>query len=105
MRKLSLGPTDRDLVLLVHELEVDYPGTSRAPERITATLAVLGEPGGCTAMARTVGMPAAVAATLVLRGALPLVGSHIPTHPAVFRPVLAELRAGGLELVEKTEPL
>jgi len=105
VRKLPLGVGDRDMVLLVHEIEVDYPGTMRSAERITATLVAFGEPGGCTAMARTVGMPAAIAATLVARGAMPLVGSHIPTHPAVYEPVLRELRSRGVEFVERVEPL
>ncbi len=105
VRKLPLGAGDRDMVLLVHEIEVEYPGTSRRAERVTATLVALGDPGGCTAMAKTVGMPAAIAATLVLQGALPLVGSQIPTHPTVYEPVLRELREQGLALVEKSEPL
>jgi saccharopine dehydrogenase-like NADP-dependent oxidoreductase len=103
VRKLRLGPSDRDLVILVHELEVEYPDTARGPERITATLAVYGDPHGSTAMARTVGLPAAVVTTLVLRGALPLVGSWIPTHPALFEPVLSELHALGLRFAEKTD--
>jgi saccharopine dehydrogenase-like NADP-dependent oxidoreductase len=102
-RKLPLTADGRDLVLLVHELEVEYP--DRPGERITSTLAVRGEPGGFTAMSRTVGLPVAIAARLRLRGGLALTGSLIPTHPAVYEPVLAELEAVGLRFTETREPL
>jgi saccharopine dehydrogenase-like NADP-dependent oxidoreductase len=102
-RKLPLLPDQRDLVLLVHELEVEYP--DRPSERITATMAVEGEPGGFTAMSRTVGLPVAIATRLRLRGDLSLTGSLIPTHPAIHEPVLAELEAAGLRFTERREPL
>ena len=102
-QKLALTDEMRDLVLLVHELEVEYP--DRPGERITSTLALEGEPGGFTAMSRTVGLPVAVAVELKLRGGLSLTGSLIPTHPAIFEPILAELESAGLRFVEVREPL
>ena len=101
--KLPLTADQRDLVLLVHEMEVEYP--DRPGERITSTLAVEGDPGGFTAMSRTVGLPVAIAAKLKLRGDLDLTGSLIPTHPAIYEPVLAELRAAGLCFTEVRESL
>jgi hypothetical protein len=91
--------------VLVHELEVDYPGKRRAPERITSTLVSKGEAGGFTAMAKTVGLPTAAAVRLLLDGELPLTGCHIPTHPSIYEPVLRELSAAGLEFVERTEAM
>jgi saccharopine dehydrogenase-like NADP-dependent oxidoreductase len=102
-KKLPLPPDQRDLVLLVHELEVEYP--HRPNERVTATMAAEGEPGGFTAMSRTVGLPVAVATRLRLRGDLDLTGSLIPTHPAIYQPILAELEATGLSFTERREPL
>ena len=64
-----------------------------------------GEPGGFTAMSRTVGLPVAIATRLRLRGDLSLTGSLIPTHPAIYEPVLAELEAAGLRFTEKHEPM
>ncbi len=104
-RMLPLPPDQRDCVVLLHELEVDYPGTDRAPERITSTLVAEGEAGGCTAMARTVGLPTAVAVELFLDGALPLKGCQIPTHPSIYEPILRALAAEGLEFSERAEPL
>ena len=104
-RKLPLGDDLRDVVVLVHELEVTYPNARRAPERITSTLVSVGEAGGFTAMSRTVGLPTAVAVRLLLDGELPLFGCHIPTHPSIYEPVLRELAAAGLEFREQSHPL
>ena len=102
-QKLPLTEDLRDLVLLVHELEVAYP--DRPGERVTSTLAVEGEAGGFTAMSRTVGLPVAIAVKQMLRGDLSLTGSLIPTHPAIYEAILAETEAAGLRFIEKHEPL
>ena len=102
-QKLPLTEDMRDLVLLVHELDVDYP--DRRAERITSTFAVEGKAGGFTAMSRTVGLPVAIAARLKLRGDLALTGSLIPTHPSLYVPILAEIEAAGLRFAESREPL
>jgi saccharopine dehydrogenase-like NADP-dependent oxidoreductase len=102
-QKLPLTAEMRDLVLLVHELDVEY--SDRPNERITSTLAVEGEPGGFSAMSRTVGLPVAIATVLKLRGDLALTGSLIPTHPAIYKPILAEIEAAGLSFSERREPL
>ena len=99
--RLTLPPGGRDMVVLRHELTVRRLGDGRR-ERLTSTLVAFGEPGGITAMARTVGLPAAVAARLVLAGELPLTGCRIPTDPRIYRPVLAELEREGLRFRETT---
>ena len=104
-KKLPLTEGMRDVVVLVHQLDVVYPEGQRPAERITSTLVSTGEPGGPTAMARTVGLPTAAAAQLLLDGKLPLTGCHIPTHPLVYKPVLRELSAAGLEFSEKSQAL
>jgi saccharopine dehydrogenase-like NADP-dependent oxidoreductase len=104
-KKLPLSDDARDMVVLVHEMDVAYPGSDRAAERITSTLVAHGDPGGFTAMSRTVGLPVAIAAKLLLRGELPLTGSHLPTHPSIYGPVLEEMAREGLEFAERTEPV
>jgi len=103
MRKLPLEPGHRDLVILLHELEVEYAGGRR--ERIASTLAVRGEPNGFTAMSRTVGTPAAAAARLILNGEIVLTGSHIPTHASIYGPILRETEAAGLGFKEESTVL
>lgn len=110
LEKLRLPADGRDMVVLLHELLVRYPirselgneGQARR-ERIIATFVEHGEPGGVTAMARTVGLPAALTARLILDGEIDLVGCQIPTEPAVYEPVLAELKREGMRFVERVE--
>jgi saccharopine dehydrogenase-like NADP-dependent oxidoreductase len=104
-QKLPLTPDQQDLVVLVHELVVDFPGQERPAERVTSTLVARGEAGGFTAMARTVGLPTAIVAERLLKGELPLAGCRIPTHPSIYEPVLRELGREGLRFTEKTEIL
>jgi hypothetical protein len=102
-RKLQMPPGSRDMVVLHHELEAEFPDQGPRRERLSATLIEYGQPGGTTAIARTVGLPVAVAAKLLLTDRLPLTGCHIPTHPAVYEPVLRELEDNGLRFAESTE--
>jgi len=105
---------ERDMVILIHEFVaaypkvVPFPGPSEAEwrrEHITATLIDYGEPGGDTAMARTVGLPAAIGARLILEGEINLTGVHIPVLPEIYEPMLGELEQLGVACVEKTEGL
>ena len=98
--KLPLTPEMRDMVVLVHELDVEYPDTERSPERIRSTLVVEGEAGGVTAMARSVGLPVIIAVKLLLGGELSLTGSLIPTHPAIYAPILQRIQRAGLRFKE-----
>ena len=99
-RKLKLAAEARDMVILQHDFKVRYPEEGNRRERIVATLVAYGEPGGFTAMARTVGMPAAIASKLILADELPLTGCHIPMHPAIYKPILAELEEAGIRMTE-----
>ena len=53
-----------------------------------------------TTMAKTVGLPAAIAVKRILNGELTLTGCQIPTHKAIYEPVLEELEAEGLKFTE-----
>jgi saccharopine dehydrogenase-like NADP-dependent oxidoreductase len=58
-----------------------------------------------TAMSRTVGLPAGIAAERQLAGELPLNGCQVPTHPAIYAPILHRLEAEGLAFDERVETL
>lgn len=96
--KLALPPTGRDMVILCHELVADFGGRR---ERILSTMLEKGTPGGMTAMAKTVGLPAALVAKLMLQGELPMTGSQIPTHPVLYQPLLAALAEEGIVFKEQ----
>ena len=105
IKKLALPPDGRDMVILQHEIEVCYPKEDNRSERIITTLIEYGEPGGFTAMSKTVGLPAAIAVKLILTGKMPLTGCHIPTHPTIYEPVLAELKKLGIQFQETVKEL
>ena len=42
---------------------------------------------------------------MVLTGQLPLTGCQLPTHPAIYEPVLVELKKAGIAFKEKIEPV
>lgn len=104
-KKLTLPEKGRDMVAIVHELEAEYKSKNKKNEKIVSTFVEYGEPGGYTAIAKTVGLPAAIAAKLLLTGQIPISGCHIPTHPAVYVKVLKELEEQGFKFVEKSEPI
>jgi len=103
--KLRLLPDSRDLVVLYHRIRARYPEENDRQEILTSTFTLEGEPGGLTAMSRTVGQPASVAARLLLDGEFPLTGCQIPTHPSFYMPILRELETDGIIFREKVEPV
>ena len=101
-RKLPLPEGVRDMVVLHHEFEASYGDRK---ERVLSTFVHYGTPGGPTAMATTVGFPAALGARLILDGRLTRRGCLFPTDADVFRPVLAALAEGGLKFEETVVPV
>ncbi|RYY95091.1 MAG: saccharopine dehydrogenase [Chitinophagaceae bacterium] len=100
-KKLALGPGDRDLVVMLHELTFEREGRRY---KAASSLSLEGTDDQHTAMARTVGLPLGIAARLLLRGDLQLRGLHIPVLPEIYNPVLAELAALGIDFLEEIRP-
>ena len=92
-RKLALKPDDRDMIVMVHEIE-SASGNQQTAFR--STLIVKGEDSLRTAMAKTVGLPLGIAAKLILNGKIKLKGLHIPTRKEIYLPVLKELESYGI---------
>ncbi|MDD5628807.1 MAG: saccharopine dehydrogenase C-terminal domain-containing protein [Elusimicrobia bacterium] len=90
VEKMSYAEGERDLLVMHHEFVADYPSQGRS-EKITSTLLDFGIPGGDSSMARTVSLPAAMAARLVLEGKIKGQGVRIPVKPAIYEPLLKEL--------------
>lgn len=100
---MAYKPGERDLLIMQHEMVAQYPDHKEA---ITATLIDFGIPYGDTSMARTVGLPAAIAARLILQGGISGVsGVHVPNIPEIYEPVLEELGRQGISLKETWETL
>jgi len=97
--KMGYKPGERDMLVMQHEFVATYADHK---ETITATMVDFGIPYGDTSMARTVGLPAAIAVRLILHGELEgLVGVHVPVLPEIYNPVLDELAEMGISLEEE----
>jgi saccharopine dehydrogenase (NADP+, L-glutamate forming)/spermidine synthase len=100
--KCRYEENERDMIALHHDFRAEYP--DRPAEKITSTLIDYGIPGGDSSMSRTVGLPAAIGAKLILDGKIKATGVHIPVSPTIYEPVLAELEKLNIKCVEKTVP-
>ncbi len=99
LEKMRYAPGERDLLIMQHEFIVEYGDRT---ERITSTLVDYGIPNGDTSMSRLVGLPAAIAARMILQGEIDLTGVQVPMVPAVYEPVLKELASLGVQFHETT---
>ncbi|XP_013735142.2 alpha-aminoadipic semialdehyde synthase isoform X1 [Brassica napus] len=103
--KLAYSGNEQDMVLLHHEVEVEFPESKRT-EKHSATLLEFGEIKNgqmTTAMAKTVGIPAAIGALLLIEDKIKTRGVLRPLEPEVYLPALDILQAYGIKLMEKTE--
>ena len=67
----------------------------------TSSLVVIGDDNIHTAMAKTVGLPAAIAARNILNGMIKETGVRIPVSPEICVPVLKELESLGIRFTER----
>jgi saccharopine dehydrogenase (NADP+, L-glutamate forming) len=102
LQKMSMGPHERDMVVMHHEFIAEYPSKK---EYVTSTLVDYGIPDGDTSVARTVALPAAIAVKMVLKKQITMTGVHIPVIPEIYNPILDELEELGITFKEKTRPL
>jgi saccharopine dehydrogenase (NADP+, L-glutamate forming) len=98
MEKLAYDDGERDMIVLLHQFVATLQDGRK--QQITSTLVDYGIPNGDSAMARTVSLPAAIAARLVLEGEIQLTGVRIPVDREVYGPVLDELANLGIECKE-----
>ncbi|OPZ78480.1 MAG: Lysine 6-dehydrogenase [Actinobacteria bacterium ADurb.Bin444] len=102
LERMSYGPGERDMLVLKHEFLVEYP---ESQETVTSTMIDFGIPGGFSSMNRTVGLPAAIGARMILEGKIRVTGVHVPVLPEIYEPVLIELEKLGLHFHEAWERL
>lgn len=97
--RLPLEAADKDMVVMLHEIEYVLHG---ATHTVNSSLVVKGQDALRTAMAKTVGLPLGIAATLLLRNQLPARGLRIPILPEIYNPVLHLLEEQGIMFEETT---
>lgn len=98
LQKWEMAPEDKDMVVMQHEVEYMHRGDKI---KMTSTMVIEGESRDHSAMAKTVGLPMAILAKMVLTNKIvPPQGVLIPSMPSVYRPVLTELKHHGIEFIE-----
>lgn len=96
---MQYGPNERDLVILYHIFALrDAQGH---PYKATSTLIAYGDPKGYSAMAKTVGTPAAIGVHLVAKGIITRKGMVAPLTPDVYLPILEHLAKENIVPIER----
>jgi alpha-aminoadipic semialdehyde synthase len=95
--KLCYQQDERDMVVMHHMIEAVFEDGRK--EAFNSSLTVFGD-SIASAMSKTVGYTAAVAAELILNGTLDTVGLVLPTHPSIYHPILRRMEDEGIKFVE-----
>lgn len=94
----ALQPADRDLIVMQHKFEIQ---TQSGVKQVISSLVQEGQDATYTAMAKTVGLPLAIAADLFLKGEIALRGLKLPVVPELYLPILKALEQGGIRFEER----
>ena len=96
--KLSLSNEDKDMVVMQHQFDYIFQNKEF---KLNSSLVVFGDDQTNTAMAKTVGLPVAIAVKLILNKTIKLKGVQIPTSKEIYTPVLNELAKNGINFIEE----
>jgi saccharopine dehydrogenase-like NADP-dependent oxidoreductase len=92
-KKWVLRREDKDMIVMQHLFGYEKEGKNF---ELSSSLVVLGDDSVYTAMSKTVGFPAAIAARLILEGKILGRGVKIPIEKEIYAPVLSELEKYGI---------
>ncbi|AFL84147.1 saccharopine dehydrogenase-like oxidoreductase [Belliella baltica DSM 15883] len=96
--KWSLESGDKDMIVMQHLFEIETP---RGTKKLTSSLVCKGTNQTYTAMAKTVGLPLAMAVDLFLDGKIKVRGLHTPIIPEIYEPILKMLEKENIGFLEK----
>lgn len=99
--KWTLSPEDKDMIVMYHKFGYELNGETK---QIDATMVCIGEDQTYTAMAKTVGLPVAMATLHILNGNITTPGVQLPINKEVYRPILKELEQFGVTFKETHVP-
>ncbi|MBU2995557.1 saccharopine dehydrogenase NADP-binding domain-containing protein [Cellulophaga baltica] len=97
----SLANTDKDMIVMYHKFGYELNGKKK---QLDSHMVVMGENRSHTAMAKTVGLPVAIATLLILNKKITTPGVQIPLQKEVYTPILSELKKYGIIFKEKEAP-
>jgi saccharopine dehydrogenase (NADP+, L-glutamate forming) len=99
-RKWKLEAADKDMVVMHHIFEYSI---NDKKQTLRSSLVVIGKNQTETAMAATVGLPAAIAVRLLLNNKISKRGVVVPVHKELYEPILKELKEHQITFVEEIE--
>jgi saccharopine dehydrogenase-like NADP-dependent oxidoreductase len=99
--KWTLEEDDKDMIVMHHKFGYELNGKKH---QIESSMVSIGENQSYTAMAKTVGLPVAIAALKILNGEIKTPGVQRPITKEVYTPILKELENYGIIFKEKDVP-
>ena len=97
----ALQPEDKDMIVMYHKFGFEINGTQK---QIDSKMVCIGDDQTYTAMAKTVGLPVAMAAIQILNGKIKTHGVQLPIKKEVYEPILKELEEYGVIFKETQMP-
>ncbi|KLT69032.1 MULTISPECIES: saccharopine dehydrogenase family protein [Flavobacterium] len=97
----TLEPDDKDMIVMYHKFGYELNGEKK---QIDSKMVCIGDDQTYTAMAKTVGLPVAMATLLILNGKITTPGVQLPINKEVYLPILKELEEYGVVFNEQTMP-
>lgn len=98
MNKWTLDPEDKDMIVMYHKFGYELNGQKN---QIDSSMVCTGRDQIHTAMAKTVGLPVAMAAIGILNNKITTPGVLRPINKEVYEPILKELEEYGITFKEK----
>ena len=94
----SLDENDKDMIVMYHKFGYEINGQEK---QIDSKMVCIGDDQTYTAMAKTVGLPVAMATLQILNGNITTPGVQLPINKEVYLPILKELEEYGVIFNEK----
>ncbi|MGC1632688.1 MAG: saccharopine dehydrogenase C-terminal domain-containing protein [Gelidibacter sp.] len=101
MDSWTLADDDKDMLVMYHKFGYELNGKKH---QIDSTMVTIGEDQTYTAMAKTVGLPVAMATLAILNEKITTPGVQIPITKEVYGPILKELEDFDIKFTEKEMP-
>jgi saccharopine dehydrogenase-like NADP-dependent oxidoreductase len=98
MDSWTLAKDDKDMIVMYHIFGYEMDGVKK---QIESNMIVIGEDQTYTAMAKTVGLPVAIATLAILNGKIRNPGVQLPIKKEVYDFILKELAEYGVKFKEK----
>jgi len=100
MDKWTLAENDKDMIVMYHKFGYELDGETY---QIDSSMVTTGEDQTYTAMAKTVGLPVAIAALKILNKEISTPGVLRPIAKEVYEPILEELENYGINFKEENK--